>query len=111
MSDKTSPLLRQFFLGFIKVHILHHAARRPVYGLWFIDELARHGYRLSPGTLYPLLRGMELQGLLAVERRVVSGRMRKYYTATPAGLAALDAIQGRVRELVSEVLQGQEDRG
>lgn len=111
MSDKTSPLLRQFFLGFIKVHILHHAARQPVYGLWLIGELGWHGYRISPGTLYPLLRGMELGGLLAVERLVVSGRMRKYYTATAAGLLALDEIRERVRELVGEVLQGQEDRG
>ena len=52
-------MLRDLFLGFVKVHILHHAAREPVYGLWLIEELAHHGYELSPGTLYPTLHSLE----------------------------------------------------
>jgi PadR family transcriptional regulator, regulatory protein PadR len=55
-------MLRQFFLGFIKVHILHHAAEEPVYGLALIVELRRHGYELSPGTLYPVLHQLEEAG-------------------------------------------------
>jgi len=50
-----NSILHEFFLGFIKIHILYHASREPVYGLWLIEELERHGYRLSPGTLYPIL--------------------------------------------------------
>ena len=57
-------MLRDFFLGFIKIHILHHAAQEPVFGLALIRELARHGYDLSPGTLYPVLHGLESAGYL-----------------------------------------------
>ncbi len=100
-------MLRDLFLGFAKVHILHHAAREPVYGLWLIEELARHGYDLSPGTLYPTLHSLEREGFLSSERRVVGGRLRRYYTATPAGRAALTEARARIAELVAEVLEDQ----
>jgi DNA-binding PadR family transcriptional regulator len=100
-------MLRDLFLGFVKVHILHHAAREPVYGLWLIEELARHGYELSPGTLYPTLHSLEREGFLSSERRVVGGRLRRYYTATPAGHAALTEARARIAELVAEVLEDQ----
>jgi PadR family transcriptional regulator PadR len=99
-------LVREFFLGFIKIHVLHHAAREPVYGLALIEELGRHGYRLGPGTLYPLLHGLEAAGYLSQEPRVVNGRVRKYYVATPLGLEALATARQRVRDLVEEVLEG-----
>jgi len=100
-------MLRDLFLGFVKVHILHHAAREPVYGLWLLEELARHGYDLSPGTLYPTLHSLEREGFLSSERRVVGGRLRRYYTATPAGRAALTEARARIAELVAEVLEDQ----
>jgi len=100
-------MLRDLFLGFVKVHILHHAAREPVYGLWLIEELARHGYELSPGTLYPTLHGLEREGFLSSERRVVGGRLRRYYTATPAGRVALNEARSKIAELVAEVLEDQ----
>jgi PadR family transcriptional regulator PadR len=53
---------RDLLSGFVRVHILHHAAEGQIYGQWIIDELARHGYRLSPGTVYPMLRAMEARG-------------------------------------------------
>ncbi|HIE37492.1 MAG TPA: PadR family transcriptional regulator [Anaerolineae bacterium] len=98
-------MFRSLFLGFIRVHILHHAAQEPVYGLWLIEELARHGYSLSPGTLYPTLHSLEQAGYLTSERRVVNGRVRRYYTATPAGRAALREARARIAELVAEVLE------
>jgi len=97
-------MLREFFLGFIKIHILHHAAQQPVYGLWLIEELSRHGYSLSPGTLYPILHSLEKQGLLAPYRSVVGGKMRKYYQATAQGKEALGEIRGKIKELVAEVV-------
>ncbi|MGH2586295.1 MAG: PadR family transcriptional regulator [Dehalococcoidia bacterium] len=99
-------MLRDFFLGFIKVHVLHHAAQAPVYGLALIEELRRHGYELSPGTLYPLLHGLEDAGYLSHETRVVRGKVRKYYTITPTGQEALADARTKVRELVDEVLEG-----
>jgi DNA-binding PadR family transcriptional regulator len=99
-------MLRNFFLGFIKVHILHHATQEPVYGLALIEELRRHGYQLSPGTLYPVLHGLDKDGYLDQESRVVSGKVRKYYTITDAGRAALADAKVKIRELVDEVLEG-----
>src|SRR4051812_9568231 len=101
-------MLRDFVLGFVKIHVLHHAAQEPVYGLALIDELRRHGYELGPGTLYPLLNGLAAAGYLAREERVVGGKVRKYYTITDAGLAALAEVKPKIAELVDEVLG---DRG
>jgi DNA-binding PadR family transcriptional regulator len=101
---------RQFFLGFIKIHILHHAAREPVFGLALIAELRRHGYDLSPGTLYPVLHGLEAAGYLTRTDRVVSGKVRKYYAITGPGRRALREARAKVRELVGEVLEGRGPR-
>src|SRR4029079_18940953 len=84
-----NKMLRDFFLGFVKVHLLHHASREAVYGVWFIEELARHDYHLSPGTLYPLLHNLEATGYLHREDRGVDGKVRKDYPITPLGRAAL----------------------
>ena len=98
-------MLRELFLDFIKIHILHHASQQPVYGLWLMEELARHGYAISPGTLYPTLHSLERAGYLSSDRRVVEGRRRRYYTITPAGEAALAKARARLAELVAEVLE------
>jgi PadR family transcriptional regulator PadR len=94
---------RTFFLGFIRLHILYHASEGPVFGLELIRELARHGYELSPGTLYPILHGLERDGFLKTQRQVVEGKSRKYYRATPAGEAVLTEAMRKVRELVDEI--------
>jgi len=96
-------LSRDLFLGFVKLHILYHAGRRPVYGLWLIEELARHGYELSAGTLYPMLHSLEEEGVLASEKRVVEGKMRKYYHLTEAGTDALDRGREKAVELLDEI--------
>ena len=97
-------MLRDFFLGFIKIHILHHAALEPVYGLALIEELGRHGYALSAGTLYPVLHDLEEAGYLEREDRVVGGKVRKYYTITDLGREALAEARLKIGELVGEVL-------
>ncbi|MBO8128997.1 MAG: helix-turn-helix transcriptional regulator [Peptococcaceae bacterium] len=97
-------MLRDFFLGFIKIHILHHAAQEGVYGAGLMDELARHGYRVSPGTLYPILHQMEKSGYLVCRERLVGGKRRKYYYLTAKGRRALNEAKGKIAELVKEVL-------
>jgi DNA-binding PadR family transcriptional regulator len=97
-------MLRDFFLGFVRIHILHHAAEGPVYGIGLIEELRRHGYELSPGTLYPILHSLEAAGYLARDEQVVAGKVRKYYAITPAGREALGEARERIRELTDEVL-------
>jgi PadR family transcriptional regulator, regulatory protein PadR len=98
-------MLRDFFLGFIKIHVLHHAAQEPIYGKAMIAELARRGYDLSPGTLYPLLHSLEEQGYLIHTDQVVEGRVRKYYVITQQGRAALQEAKPKIAELVHEVLE------
>jgi DNA-binding PadR family transcriptional regulator len=94
---------RTFFLGFIRLHILYHASREPIFGLDMIRELERHGYHLSPGTLYPILHALEQDGFLRSEKKVVAGKVRKYYTATVEGRAALDTALVKARELIEEI--------
>ena len=95
---------RYLFLGFVRIHILHHAAEEPVYGSWLIEELGRHGYSLSPGTLYPILHGLEEKGYLRSEKRVVESKVRRYYHITAAGRRALKAAKKMAKELVDEIL-------
>lgn len=99
-------MLRDFFLGCIKLHILHHAGQEPVYGAALMEELQRHGYALSPGTLYPVLHHLEKQGYLRSEKRVVGGKVRKYYSITPKGTEAMTEVRPKIRELVAELLEG-----
>jgi DNA-binding PadR family transcriptional regulator len=97
---------RKFLLAFIRLHILHHASRSSVFGLDLIRELRRHGYEISPGTLYPTLHDLEDQGYLRCRSEIVNGRRRKYYTATGAGRRLLAGQRRRLRELASELLGG-----
>jgi DNA-binding PadR family transcriptional regulator len=97
-------MVRDFFLGFIKIHILHHAAEDAIYGVAIMDELRRHGYDVGPGTLYPVLHSLATSRYLRRLDRVVNGKVRKYYTITPAGRQALASAKKQIRELVDEVL-------
>src|SRR3972149_1481718 len=91
------------FLGFVKLHILYHAGGSSVYGLWLIEELTQHGYRLSPGTLYPILHSLKAEMLLKMESRVVNGKVRKYYTLTEKGKTALAEGKSKALELIDEI--------
>ncbi|NUP37644.1 MAG: helix-turn-helix transcriptional regulator [Streptomyces sp.] len=96
--------MREFQRGAIRLHILHHAAEEPVHGAWMTEELARHGYQVSPGTMYPTLHRLEADGLLVSEQQVVDGRTRRVYRATEAGVRALAEDRRALRELAREVL-------
>jgi PadR family transcriptional regulator, regulatory protein PadR len=100
---------QSLFRGFIQVHILHHAQESPVYGSWLIDELARHGYSLSPGTLYPILHRLEEDGLLKSSHKVVEGKRRRYYVITPLGMQALDEARRQAIELAQEIAPAPRD--
>jgi DNA-binding PadR family transcriptional regulator len=93
------------YSGLIRLHILHHAANGPIFGQWMIDELANHGYRLSAGTLYPILHGMEEQGYLKSRLTQQGGRSRRLYRATPSGRAALSTARQRVQDLFGEMFE------
>ncbi len=99
---------RIFYSGLIRLHILHHATHEPIFGLGIIGELARHGYVLSPGTLYPLLHGLERKGYLKSSIQKEEGRPRRVYKATARGRRALAAAREKVRELFGEMFEEEE---
>jgi PadR family transcriptional regulator, regulatory protein PadR len=99
------PIGREIYSGLIRIHILYHACEKPIFGLGMIEELQRHGYKLSPGTLYPFLHGLERKGLLR-SRKVSAGQWtRREYTATRAGHRVLKIAKKRVRELFGEIFE------
>jgi PadR family transcriptional regulator, regulatory protein PadR len=85
--------------------VLHHAAREAVFGLGMIEELSRHGYRISPGSLYPLLHGLERKGYLRSTEKRDGRSLRKEYRATPRGRRALQAVREKVKELFQELIE------
>ncbi len=100
MQDK---ILRKFFLGFIQMHILHHAKQEPFYGAWMIEELNGHGYDMSPGTLYPILHSMESSDLMVMEEKIIEGKIRKYYKITELGNEVLEQARKKAYELFKEI--------
>ncbi|MBI4663923.1 MAG: helix-turn-helix transcriptional regulator [Verrucomicrobia bacterium] len=96
---------REILLSFWKVHILHHAGEEPIHGQWVLNELRRHGYDISPGTLYPLLERMERRGWLKSTTDPQGGlRARKDYQLTPAGRKVLELVRESLIELYEEVV-------
>ena len=96
-------MIRTFFLGFIRLHIVYHASKEPIFGLDMIRELGRHGYELSPGTLYPILHNLEKERYLVSKKQVIGGKVRKYYHATSSGRKALGQAIDKVNELINEI--------
>jgi DNA-binding PadR family transcriptional regulator len=94
---------RDLFTGLIRIHVLAHASQEPVFGQAMMAELSRHGYRIGPGTLYPLLHGMERGGLLKSQLKNVNGRRRRIYTITSLGRRALHNARVKVDELHHEL--------
>ena len=97
---------RDLYSGLIRLHVLHHAVEEPIFGLGMIEELARHGYRISPGSLYPLLHSLEKKGYLRSSEKRNGKSLRKVYRATADGRKALAAARGKVRELFRELIEG-----
>ncbi|MBI5330463.1 MAG: helix-turn-helix transcriptional regulator [Betaproteobacteria bacterium] len=99
---------RDLYGGLIRLHILHHASHEPIFGVGIMGELARHGYKLSAGTLYPILHSLERHGYLVAEDDVRGGRRRRNYVATEAGKEMLRLGKDRVRELYRELFEDEE---
>jgi PadR family transcriptional regulator, regulatory protein PadR len=97
---------QELYIGLVRLHVLHHAAEEPIFGLGIIEELGRHGYRLGPGTIYPLLHAMERRGWLRSKSTMVNSHKRKVYVATAPGRKALAQAREQVRELFEEMCEG-----
>jgi DNA-binding PadR family transcriptional regulator len=97
-------LTKMFFGGFVRMHVLYHAMKEPIFGVEMMEELARHGYDVGAGTLYPMLHQLEQAGYLTSHTEVVKSKQRKYYRATPEGARALEEAKAKLKELVKEVV-------
>lgn len=98
------PVYREILLAFWKVHILHHAALGPIYGQWMIEELRRHRFDISPGSLYPLLARMEAHGWLRGPRASGGPKARRELTITAKGARVLRSLRRAVDALHREVV-------
>ena len=96
---------RALYSGLIRLHILHHSAEGFIYGSWIAEELARHGYKLRAGTLYPILHSLELKGYLKSSQQRSGRSIRRVYRATPLGRKALRTARKRVQELFGEMFE------
>ncbi len=98
-------LLKHFYGGFIRLHILYHAAKEEIYGVEMMRELRRHGYRMGPGTLYPILHDLEKSAYLVSTESIVRGKRRKNYRITSKGSRLMANARARLRELFEEVIE------
>ena len=98
---------RELYSGLIRLHLLHHACEEPVFGLGIIEELGRHGYKLSAGTLYPMLHNLERKGYLRSRVEQNGRQSRRLYSATPLGRRALKAAKVKVSELFEELFSAE----
>ncbi len=102
---------REILLGFWKIHILHHAGQGPVVGQWMIQELRRHGYEISPGTMYPLLQRLEAHGWLKCKNAFKGGaKSKKEYLLTKNGRKTLDFLKNQISELYREVILEEQEK-
>ncbi len=97
--------------GLIELHVLYHAAEGEIFGLSMLTELKRHGYRISPGTLYPLLHRLTQRGYLRVREVKLSRTRRRLYQATRKGRGALAMVRRQVRELLGELDESTSHQG
>jgi PadR family transcriptional regulator, regulatory protein PadR len=96
---------RDLMAGFVRLHVLHHANTQPVFGIGIIERLAFHGYVLSPGTLYPILHGLERDGYLRSRGEIAGNRRRRIYEITETGRGMLILSKVRLWELFKEVFE------
>lgn len=97
---------KELYGGLIRLHLLHHAAVEPIFGLGIIEELRRHGYEISAGTLYPMLHGLEKKGYLTSRQERTGRRSRRVYELTEQGRVALIEARAKVKELFGELIEG-----
>ena len=97
---------KDLYGGLIRLHILHHAAEEPIFGLGIIEELRHHGYEISAGTLYPMLHRLEKKGYLTSRHERTGRRDRRVYEITEQGRVALTDAKAKVKELFGELFEG-----
>jgi len=97
--------INEFFSSFIKIHVLHHCLKEEIYGAWMMEELEEHGYKISPGSLYPMLRSLEQRGLITSREAQEGKTKKKYFRITTKGKKELAEAKLKLKELIGEILE------
>jgi PadR family transcriptional regulator PadR len=103
-----NEVLRHLFTGFVRLHILYHAAKEPICGVEIMDELRHHGYQIGPGTLYPVLHDLESAGYLRGKDEVVAGKRRRNFRTTARGRKLLAQAREKLEELTAEIIHDED---
>ena len=103
-------VLRHLFAGFVRLHVLYHADKEPICGVEIMEELRHHGYKIGPGTLYPLLHDLKASGHLSCSDEVVAGKRRKNFRITANGRKLLTQARSKLKELASEIIDDRDAR-
>jgi DNA-binding PadR family transcriptional regulator len=94
------------FLGdFVRLHILYHAAKKPIGGVESLADLHRRGYQLNAAKVNSILHALARAGYLTVGSEVVSGRRRKYFKTTRKGLQVMTVAKKKMKLLATELLR------
>lgn len=95
-AEKLASELRRGTLVLATLCQLHS----PKYGYSLVQDLAGNGLEVEQGTLYPLLRRLDEQGLLESSWNVEGSRPRKYYQLSATGADVLEALTNQWSALV-----------
>src|SRR5262245_4900151 len=94
---------REFQRGFIKLYALWRASKGETYGVQIIEEMRKLGFKVSPGTLYPVLHTLLEEKDLKLTDRIVDGKVRKCYRATAKGKEEAEEVIERLSELLRKL--------
>ena len=100
LSELLAKLTQELRRGILVLATLSQL-KEAKYGYALINILAESGLDIEQGTLYPLLRRLESQGLLQSEWNVEGSRPRRYYAINPAGLRLLELLMAEWRDLTT----------
>lgn len=103
-----SGLLLELRRGVLILLVLSRL-RTPAYGYQLVKQLQDNGIPMEAGTLYPLMRRLEAQGLLKSEWETGEPKPRKYYAITGDGRVVLDRITAHWRGLSQNINRLLED--
>ena len=94
---------REFTRGFVKLYALWRASQAETFGMQIIEEMRELGFKVSPGTLYPILHALLEERDVNQTNRLVNGKIRKCYRATSKGRKEADEVIERLTSLLKKL--------
>ncbi|PWA09763.1 PadR family transcriptional regulator [Pueribacillus theae] len=109
-NEHLDKLMQELRRGTITIGVLSQLSE-PQYGYSLVTELSEKGIHVEPGTLYPLLRRLEKQGLLDSKWDTNESRPRKYYLLSETGKEVFDLLVVEWRSIVQSLNLVIENKG